>query len=98
MPNNLPSVTFLVPIRNERGFIRECLEAVRSQDYPSELVEIIVIDGISDDGTQDIPADLARREPRLKVIENPARIVPAAMHLGICQAKGEVIIRVDACD
>ena len=95
MSTNLPLVSFLLPIRNEVSFIRECLEAIRAQDYARDLLEIIVIDGASDDGTKDILAELSLQEPRLKVIENPARIVPAAMNLGLRLAQGEVIIRVD---
>ena len=91
----LPSVSFVLPIRNEAEFIRECLEAVRAQDYAGELADIIVVDGMSDDGTPDILAEMARTEPRLKVIQNPARIVPVAMNLGIREATGDIIIRVD---
>ena len=91
----LPSLSFVLPIRNEVEFIRECLEAVRAQDFAGELVDIIVVDGMSDDGTKDILAEIARTEPRLKVIQNPARIVPVAMNLGIEQASGDIVIRVD---
>src|SRR5215472_16508137 len=92
---SLPSISFVLPVRNEARFIRECLDAVRSQDYAGELAEIIVVDGMSDDGTQDILAEIAKTEPRLRIIQNPARIVPVAMNLGIGQASGDIIIRVD---
>jgi glycosyltransferase involved in cell wall biosynthesis len=92
---SLPTVSFVLPIRNEARFIRECLEAIRSQDYKGALAEIIVIDGVSDDGTQEILKDIAKGEPRLRIIQNPARIVPVAMNLGIRQATGDVIVRVD---
>jgi glycosyltransferase involved in cell wall biosynthesis len=91
----LPSVSFVMPVRNEAEFIRECLEAVRAQDFAGELVDIIVVDGMSDDGTLDILAEIGRTEPRLKVIQNPARIVPVAMNLGIRRARADIVIRVD---
>ena len=90
-----PTVSIIIPCRNEALFIRQCLGAVIAQDYSGPLDEIIVVDGMSDDGTQDILAEASATDSRLRIIRNPARIVPVAMNLGIRQAKGEVVVRVD---
>jgi succinoglycan biosynthesis protein ExoA len=95
VPASFPAVSVILPIRNEARFIRECLEAVIAQDYQGPLAEIIVIDGMSEDGTQDILTQMSATDSRLRIIHNAARIVPVAMNLGIRQAKGEVLVRVD---
>ena len=84
-----------MPIRNEASFIKTSLSAALAQDYPADLREVIVVDGMSDDGTRGIVRELQASNNTLLLIDNPARIVPAAMNLGIQQASGDVIVRVD---
>lgn len=73
------------------------LEAIARQDVALPL-EVIVVDGLSDDGTVERIGDFADRHPEIAVtvIPNPARVVPDAMNLGIEAALGEVIVRMDA--
>jgi succinoglycan biosynthesis protein ExoA len=56
------SVTVIMPIRNEAAFIERSLGSVIAQDYPGQLMEIIVVDGMSDDGTREIVRNLIDRE------------------------------------
>ena len=91
----LPSVTIIVPIRNEARYIAECLNALLNLHYPMDRVEILVVDGMSEDGTRDIVAGYAGQHVNVKLIDNPSRIVPTALNLGIREAHGQVIIRVD---
>ncbi len=90
-----PLVTIVLPIRNEASYITRCLDAVIAQDYPLEKIEIIIVDGQSDDGTREIAAQYASRDPRIRLMENPNRIVPTALNRAIRAARGVVIIRVD---
>lgn len=92
-----PLVTVIMPIRNEAAYIARSLGAVLSQDYPNECMEIIVVDGMSDDSTRAIVADMQARcpQPQIYLLDNPARIVPTALNIGLQRARGEVIIRVD---
>lgn len=90
-----PSVTMLVPVRNEAGYIDVCVRALMEQVELPEHYEILVVDGMSDDGTRERLQDLAREDPRIQLLDNPKRIVPAALNLGILAAKGDIIIRVD---
>jgi len=53
-PGYRPKVTIVVPTYNEAGLIREKLDNITSQDYPKELLEIIVVDSVSTDGTPSI--------------------------------------------
>ena len=91
----LPFVSVVMPIRNEAGYIAQGLEAVFAQDYPADRVEIIVADGMSNDGTRQIVAEIARKHPQVRMIDNPGRIVPTGLNAGIEQARGEIVIRLD---
>ena len=59
-------VSVLVPARNEARNIRRCLESLLAQDYP--LLEVIVLDDGSTDGTGEIVAEMARQDPRLRLV------------------------------
>lgn len=67
-----------------------------SQDYPKVDLEIILVDGMSKDRTREIVATYTAKYPFIRMIDNPERIAPCAMNRGIKEAKGDVIIRLDA--
>jgi glycosyltransferase involved in cell wall biosynthesis len=90
-----PRVTIAMPAYNEERFIEACIASVQSQDYPAELIEILVADGRSTDRTRDLLARLAEQDPRIKVIDNPQRLQAAALGLMVKQASGDVIVRMD---
>ena len=89
-------VTVIVPCRNERRFIERCLASIVASRYPADRMEILVADGMSDDGTRDIIAASIARDTRISMLDNPARTSPAAMNIGIKRARGDVILRMDA--
>lgn len=91
-----PFVTILVPCRNEVRFIDGCLRSILANTYAKDLIEVLVIDGLSTDGTRQEVEQIAACHPSVKVVDNPKRTTPAALNLGIQQAKGDVIIRMDA--
>lgn len=88
-----PFVSVVIPMRNEEKHIRRCIDSVLAQDYPRDRFEVLVVDGESDDRSLEI---LASYGDRIRVLRNPARIVPTAMNIGIRAARGEIIARVDA--
>jgi len=90
--NNSPLVSVVVPIRNEARSINECLTAVLNQDYPAEQIELVVVDGLSDDGTREILKRLSGLEKRITVIDNPRRIFPTGVNVGIRHAKGDLVL------
>lgn len=90
-----PCVSIILPIRNEARYIARCLDAVLAQDWPHDRIEIVVADGMSDDGTREIIARYAAQDSRIRLLDNPERIVPTALNRGLKAAHGDVIIRVD---
>lgn len=91
----LPFVSVVAPCRNEIAFIKSALQSLLACDYPADRMEILVVDGMSDDGTRRVVAEMAQRDPRIRLLDNPKIIVPCAMNIGIRQARGEYIVRVD---
>jgi glycosyltransferase involved in cell wall biosynthesis len=87
-------VSIVMPVRNERRFLAQSLTDLSSQDYPG-IAEILVVDGMSQDGTRDIAAAFAARDARIQLIDNPKRGVSAALNIGIGRSTGEVIVRAD---
>ena len=90
-----PLVSVIVPCRNERDHIDGCIDSILANDYPRDRIEIIVVDGESDDGTREILATRAKMEPALRSLPNPARTTPAALNIGIRASCGQVIVRMD---
>lgn len=90
-------VTVILPIRNEEKYIKKCLLSIFEQSYPFDLIQIIVVDGMSDDNTLSIINSLIREYPKFEIIllENPKKIAPVSMNMGIVRASGDIVIRVD---
>jgi glycosyltransferase involved in cell wall biosynthesis/GNAT superfamily N-acetyltransferase len=91
----LPFVSVVVPCWNEAPFVAEFLDSVMKQTYPADRLEILLVDGMSDDGTRDVVRRYAVRHPSLRMLDNPGHRKPEALNLGIREAKGEFIIRLD---
>jgi len=90
-----PFVSVVLPVRNEARFIARLLDQVLAQDYPAERMEIIVADGMSDDATRQILDGFSTRDPRVRVIDNPGRIVSTGLNAAIARSRGDIVIRID---
>lgn len=89
-------LSVIVPIYNEEKYIAKCIDSMLEQDYPKDDLEIILADGMSKDRTREIVATYTAKYPFIRLIDNPDRIAPCAMNRGIKEAKGDVIMRLDA--
>ena len=89
------SVSILVPVLDEAGRLRSTVPAMLGQRHEGDL-ELLLIDGGSTDGTREILAELARGDARIRVLDNPAGSIPAALNLGLAAARGEYVARMDA--
>jgi len=92
---DLPMVSVIAPCRNEAHFIEKAIRTILENDYPCNLFEVLVVDGMSTDGTRDIVKKLCEQDGRIRLLDNPQKIVPSAMNIGIKAARGEYIVRVD---
>ncbi len=95
-PLEPPFVTVAIPCLDEEDFIEECIACVLRQDYPSDRIEVIVADGGSGDHTRRILTKISDEVERVRWIDNPQRIQAAAMNAIIDQARGDVVVRLDA--
>jgi glycosyltransferase involved in cell wall biosynthesis len=93
---SVPTVSVIIPCRNEERHIASCLESVLATDYPRDRVEVVVVDGMSSDRTREIVARYAAGHPSIRLIDNPQGTAPAAMNAGIRRSTGEIVARVDA--
>ncbi len=88
-------VTIAMPAFNEQHYIEACIASVQAQDYPADLIEILVADGRSTDTTREILARLSEADPRIKMIDNPAKLQAAGLGLMVKAATGDIIVRMD---
>ncbi len=95
MERELPTVTVIMPVREEADAVENAIRSVLASDYPRDRVEVLVVDGMSRDATRAIVQRISEEDPRVRLLDNPKRTVPYAMNIGIRHAQGEVIIRVD---
>lgn len=91
-----PAVTIIVPCRNEEQYIARCLDSILATSWPHESLEVLVVDGMSDDNTRAIAATYATGHDCVRVLDNPRQTAPAALNIGLAHAAGDVIIRMDA--
>lgn len=93
-----PLVTVLIPARNEATDIEGCLRSVLRQDYPPHLLEVLVVEGGSIDGTAEIARQVLDDVPlRRGIVVNSADGTTSAnLNAGLARASGEVLCRVDA--
>lgn len=89
----LELVTVVLPVRNEERSITACLESVLAQDYPN--LQVVVVDGESTDATVARVEALIRRDPRVELVTDGRRSIPAALNTGLAAARGRWLVRVD---
>lgn len=89
--NSMPLISVVIPCRNEAAYIEKTIESLFQQKNIPGEIEIIVVDGMSTDGTKDLLNKTLSEDKRLRIILNPKKITPVAMNLGIKESQGEFI-------
>ena len=89
---DLPLVSVIIPCRNEEKYIGKCLASILNQDYPKDKVEILVVDGMSEDKTREIVKNYSEKYSFIKLLDNPRKFTNFAFNTGIKEAKGEIIM------
>lgn len=89
-------ISVICPVYNEEKYISNCIESLLMQDFEWNDSEILLIDGISSDNTRLIIGDYIEKYPFIKLLDNPQKITPVSLNIGIREAKNDIIFRIDA--
>lgn len=90
-------VSVIIPVRNEEKYIDKCIKSIINQDYPLKNIEVIFVDGLSQDNTREIILSYISEYPQIiKLLKNEHKTVPFAMNIGIHDSVGKYIMRLDA--
>ncbi len=93
------TVTFIVVALNAASTIGALFDCLKRQTYPHELIEVILVDGISSDSTKAEMLRFQHEEKsfrKVKVLDNPKKTLPCGWNVALAAAQGEAILRVDA--
>lgn len=90
-----PRVSVVMPCYNEEEYIGNAIESL-VDDYFVKNCELIVVDGMSKDGTKGIIQSFKKKGLRVRILENKKNIQAYGLNLGISESKGEIIVRADA--
>jgi glycosyltransferase involved in cell wall biosynthesis len=90
-------ISVIIPCRNEVRHIAAFLDSLLAQRLDSGCeIEILMADGMSDDGTREVLRQYSARAAQVRLIDNPGRIVSTGLNAAIRAATGEIIVRMDA--
>jgi glycosyltransferase involved in cell wall biosynthesis len=92
----LPKISVIIPARNEENYIASCLDSILSSEYPTDLMEVFVVDGMSDDKTQSIVNVYHQKHNFIQLIINEQGYTPVGMNLGIEASSGEYVFILSA--
>ncbi len=94
----MPLVSIIVPCYNEQSTIQLLLDAISQQTFQPSEMEVVIVDGMSTDGTRQVIAEYQKEHPDLviRVLDNYRKTIPSALNLGLDVARGQYIIRLDA--
>ncbi len=94
----MPKVSVVIPVYNEEATIRLLLEAIYNQTYPRHEIQVVISDGMSTDSTRRVIHQFCEEKPDLDtiIVDNPKRVIPTALNRAIENARGEIILRLDA--
>ncbi len=88
----IPKVSVVIPVRNEEKFISKVLDSILNNDYPKEKLEILVIDGMSEDKTREIVKSYSEKYSFIKLLDNPNKYTPHALNIGIDNMSGDIMM------
>lgn len=88
----LEKVTVVIPCRNEEKYIEGCVRSLLMNGYDPQLLEILVIDGLSTDNTPGVLNELMTEFHQVQMIPNEKKVTPNALNLGIQHATGKYIL------
>ena len=84
-------VSAVMAVRDEIGWIERAVTSVLEQDAPGVVLEVLVVDGGSTDGTREVLQELSARDPRLRVLDNPHGLTPHAFNTGLRESTADYV-------
>ena len=91
--DDLPTISIIVPVRNEERYLNYCLDSIAKQTYPHELIEVLIVDGRSEDSTREIAKEFAARaDISVHILENSSGNTPCGLNIGYKNANGDIFI------
>jgi succinoglycan biosynthesis protein ExoA len=93
-----PRASIIIPCYNEQATIHQLLDAIYHQTFPRSEMEVVIADGLSEDGTREVATRFQNEHPDLtiRIVENAARSIPSAVNCALRASCGESVIRMDA--
>jgi glycosyltransferase involved in cell wall biosynthesis len=88
---NYPKISILIPTLNAESVLRKCLESIARQDYPKEMLEILIADGGSSDSTLEVA-----REFGCVIIDNPLKTGEAGKMIALKKSSGKFCALIDS--
>lgn len=85
--SNLPFISVIIPVKNGAAALPACLASLKHQDYPSNLFEVIIADGLSTDNTVDVALQYGA-----KVVSNELQTVAPGRNVGYSISGGEIVV------
>ncbi|MDO5746531.1 MAG: glycosyltransferase family 2 protein [Actinomycetaceae bacterium] len=99
MARDCSTVSIGIIALNEQEYLPNILADIAQQDYADQKIEVILVDSGSTDLTKQIMEDFAQNHPqfqRVKILDNPKKILPAGWNIFLDEARNDVLVRVDA--
>lgn len=91
-------ITYIIVARDAAAHLPGALSDFLAQDYPKGLLQLVLVDGLSEDASPRLARGFKDAHPELDVavLENPGRLLASGWNVALAAAKGDVIVRVDA--
>jgi len=94
--NSFYSFSIVIPCYNEKNYIADCLDSILEQDYDKNLVEIIIVDGGSKDGTLELINSYISKFGNIFLYNNPKKKTPRSLNIGIKNSRNQVVVILSA--
>lgn len=85
-------VSIIIPCFEEKTTIANCLDAILANDFPKCSLEVLVVDGLSNDGTRECISSYVSTYPFIRLVDNPQQLTSCALNCGIRLARGKYIL------
>jgi len=90
---DLPMISIIIPVRNEEKYLCRCLDSIDSQTYNHDRIEILIINGLSEDDSEEIATEfMSRTDISVRILQNKAGNTPCGMNVGYRNALGDIFI------